>query len=672
EIAGIESARERAAADRAMLRRVQRIRMDRGPGLDARAYDDALLAAFSDYGIDLEGGDSEAAVSKLRESGIRRELVSMLDEWALERRTNDRLADRELEPLLGLARAVDDDPWRGRIRDCIRRGSLEGLRRVVADVDEGAHPAASLDLAARLLMNQGANGSAANLLRRALDLHPGDYWLNLHLSECCRRIRMRDLRETRDDALRFALAARAIQPESPWAWAQVATAMEAAGAAPEEVEPVVQRALELEPEYAGARNLLAVFVLGPTGRREEAISHLEAAVRIAPGEPMHPCNLAIDLHEAGRVGEALEVLEKALLRFPDHRSLLNALATCIEARDGAAAARPAFERAADAYEEWLEDHPESWADWERLMFLTGRRAPVPDPVRNEKAVRNLVRIAPENPFYRYNLARLHEEKGDVEEALAETATALGHAPRDERRTGLLKLRSRLLLTLRRYEEAVFAIRRAVELEPDDPFARWNLGVDLCYDGRLEEGVAELARARELGLSLPPHLVEFQASLEKMRALVPDLERIAAGEREPADAEEVELFADFLWVSRRDLGAARLFRRLLREAPERRAENRYNAAACAAVAGDEELSPLDAPERAEWRRWALTLLREELEARRTGLADPEVRAQTRGEIVAWFHARQWSGYRTEKARLRLPEGEREAWRILWAEVRAAIE
>ncbi len=345
-------------------------------------------------------------------------------------------------------------------------------------------------------------------------------------------------------------------------------------------------------------------------------------------------------------------------------------AYCIETLEGSEAAREAWEEAVEALEEELRENSENLVAWERLKSIYS--VALKDRKRIQRPIRKLVELMPKNPWCRWNLANLHYERGEFEEALEELEQALSDAPPDKRRVTILKTRAGILLTLRRYEESTATQRRVIEWVNEDPYAHWNLGISFCYGGRLAEGVSEFARAQELGLQLLPHLIEYRAMMERMLALEPDLDRILKGEREPADTAELELFADFLMLKREDLAAARLYRRLFPQSPASRSGCRYDAAATAAVGGDEELSPLDAAQRAEWRHWALELLEEELSARKPVLTDPVGRARTRGEVVAWFYDPRWSGYRTEPALLRLPKEEREAWRNLWADIRDAIE
>ena len=51
----------------------------------------------------------------------------------------------------------------------------------------------------------------------------------------------------------------------------------------------------------------------PDASLEQAITHLEAAARLAPGEPAHAIELAYALRAAGRNDDARRSLERGLL-----------------------------------------------------------------------------------------------------------------------------------------------------------------------------------------------------------------------------------------------------------------------------------------------------------------------------------------------------------------------
>jgi Flp pilus assembly protein TadD len=61
---------------------------------------------------------------------------------------------------------------------------------------------------------------------------------------------------------------------------------------PEEAMASYRRALDIDPDFAEAHNVIGV-ALARSGRREEALAHLEQAVRLAPDNPEYKENLRV-------------------------------------------------------------------------------------------------------------------------------------------------------------------------------------------------------------------------------------------------------------------------------------------------------------------------------------------------------------------------------------------
>jgi tetratricopeptide (TPR) repeat protein len=80
--------------------------------------------------------------------------------------------------------------------------------------------------------------------------------------------------------------------------------------------------------YAKLHNNLGI-ALGQVGRTQEAIEHLEEALRIEPDYAEAHCNLGMALWQAGRAPEAMEHWEQALLIKPDYATVHNNLGTAL-------------------------------------------------------------------------------------------------------------------------------------------------------------------------------------------------------------------------------------------------------------------------------------------------------------------------------------------------------
>ena len=94
-----------------------------GKAFDFHAMDAAYGKAFCEYGIDVETLPAERAAELMGARAIRQELAGSLDTWASYTRSNELK-----KKLPAIARVVDFDAWRNRVRDALRAGLLDFLK----------------------------------------------------------------------------------------------------------------------------------------------------------------------------------------------------------------------------------------------------------------------------------------------------------------------------------------------------------------------------------------------------------------------------------------------------------------------------------------------------------------------------------------------------------------
>ena len=76
--------------------------------------------AFADFGIDVQTADLSTPAEQIRQSPIKNDLLAAVDDWA------SRETGESRRRLLAIARLVDGDPWRNRLRDAIERDDNAG------------------------------------------------------------------------------------------------------------------------------------------------------------------------------------------------------------------------------------------------------------------------------------------------------------------------------------------------------------------------------------------------------------------------------------------------------------------------------------------------------------------------------------------------------------------
>lgn len=214
------------------------------------------------------------------------------------------------------------------------------------------------------------------------------------------------------------------------------------------------------PDYAGARNLLAV-IAQDQGQQVESEGYAREAVAAAPGHPIYLNTLGNGLLAQGRSEEAVAAMAEAHAAIPDQPDILFNLAN---------AQRQAgyLETAADSF----------------------RRA---------------IALRPGHIGAYNNLAVVLKALGDVEAAASVLIEAVAHAPASaELRFNL----GNALQAAGRRDAAEAAYRKAVELAPGHADAHANLGVVLA-----EAGAKDAARdAFRKAINLNPDLVPAYVGL----------------------------------------------------------------------------------------------------------------------------------------------------------------
>jgi tetratricopeptide (TPR) repeat protein/predicted Ser/Thr protein kinase len=239
-------------------------------GFDYRPAAEAYRRTFARLGIG-EDVPLVAAARVVDASPIREELLTALDCSAFVARAFNHLAG--LERPLALAREADPDPWRDRLRQPAVWSDRDALFTLGAEAAVAARPPPThqLVIIGALLSGLGASDEALALLRRAHQLDPVDFWINMELGNALAHA------QRHTDAAQYYRAAATIQPRNSGPWAQLGIQLAASGAL-EEAIGAGRRAVELNPQLIPAWiNLIEHLNLA--GRLPEAEETLERAVQ---------------------------------------------------------------------------------------------------------------------------------------------------------------------------------------------------------------------------------------------------------------------------------------------------------------------------------------------------------------------------------------------------------
>jgi len=331
----IEQGSTAAERDSKLLRRLDEIRA----GLESeRKADQAYAEAFRDAGLDPLSSTREPEVIgkelAYRPRSVAQAAAAALDTWASVRRTLTRREDLRGEAafrrLLAAARAADPDPWRNKLRDALERRDLAACRLLAIEKNLAQQGARSLWLLGFNLALWGDHDRALDVLRRAQQAYPGDYWLNTELGLALVRgsrwgpgaasvmiSNSGDHEPQFQIAEPYLMAAVALRPQSARAHHVLGEAYYRQNKWPE-ASVELRQAVQLQPDDALVHNSLG-NVLTRQGKLDLAVAAYRRAIQLSPRYSLPYLNLAdLLLTEQGKVEEAIAAYREAIRLQPNH------------------------------------------------------------------------------------------------------------------------------------------------------------------------------------------------------------------------------------------------------------------------------------------------------------------------------------------------------------------
>jgi serine/threonine-protein kinase len=662
---------DQAGRNLRLVARLDAIRLDRATLVEGRSNnakaDRDYEAAFREAGLGDVSDDPEAVADRVAASDVRQPLVAALDDWAV------CAADKRRQGwLLGVARRADPDAWRDRVRDPVAwgdRAALAELARTAAVDEQPVH--LLMALGERL---QATGGEATGFLRRVQLDHPADFWANFTLGTAL------DEREP-GGAVGYYRAALALRPEAVAVSYNLGNALATAGRLDEAIHHY-EWVLRINPRNAWAHTGLG-HVLERRGRLDEAIDHYQKAidryeevVRLDPGNAWAHLNLGISLKARGRLDEARDHFQQAVTLDPTNTTAQQGLRTVLLRLGRGEEVRLAWQKALEADP---PDH-DAWYGYAELCLFLGQ----------------------EDEYRRARRAMLARFGASTHLLVAERtgrACLLLPASGDELRTAaalidrvLASDRSRFVWAYRYFlfAKGLADYRQGrldsaiATLEGDaskvmQPAPRLVLAMAKHRQGQKEAARKALATAILAFDWTAPQADNLGAWIchvlrrEAEGLILPDLPAFLQGKYEPRDNDERVALLGACQFKNLRRTAARLYADAFAADPklaeDLKAETRYRAARCAAVAGSgsgADGAGLSEPERARWRKQARQWLRLDLAAwtKRLETAKPTDRAEVRKTLARWREDPDLAGLRDPSALEKLPPAERQECLALW--------
>jgi tetratricopeptide (TPR) repeat protein len=405
---------------------------------------------------------------------------------------------------------------------------------------------------------------------------------------------------------------------------------------------------------------------------EEAVRYYTVARSLRP-EAAH--QLGHLLVEIGRGDEALAVFADLAARRPDDVHYMVCYGRCLQDL-GSPEAAAVLDRAVAA------------ASAMRKTNFAGAHSTLAEALAQQGKLdaaiaeyRAAIRLDPGLRDAHLNLGNALMKQEKLDEAVAEYLTAVRLLP--DVAVAHYNL-GNALMKLKKFDEAVAEYRTAIRLQPSYAEAHCNLAQVLSRQGDFAGSLDMYRKGHELGSKRAAWRypsARWVADAERSLALAKRLPAVLRGEDRPNDGAEQRTFAQMAYDRKRFTVAARLWAEALSVDPkladDRDAWLRYNAACAAALAacgqGRDDPKP-DEATRTKLRSQALAWLKAELTAwsRLLDGGDSKARAGVANTLRHWKGDIDLAGVRDPDALARLPEGERAAWRTLWADVEALLK
>jgi serine/threonine protein kinase/Flp pilus assembly protein TadD len=701
---------EQLQKDAQMLAALERIRLDRGEVRDGYFFltgrDPRYAPAFREYGIDMEAPGPEAPAAFLQRSAIREHLVAALDDWAagLAIVGGDE-PTAQAKQLLAVARQVDPDPWRNRLRDMVQSREVGDLART-APIEE--LPRATLGLLGLWVVAAADSGGlkvlgppqqvlepTLEVLRRAQQRFPADFWINHNLATLLTFATPYNL----DEAIGFHRAAVALRPQSAHTRFYLGERLRQK----RKLDPAIaeyRRVIELDPEFAyghwglGAAlrekgsldRAIAEFctsiklkadipaphndlgiALAAKGEVEGAIAEFRTAIRLKADSPQAHTNLGNALRDNGEVEGAIAEHRKAIslkANFPEaHMNLGSALRDKGDVEGAIAEYRTAIRLKAG--------FPEAHLGLGNVLRTKG------DVAGAIAELRKAIKLKANYAEAHCDIGHVLGDKGDVEGAIAEYRTAIKlKADYPVAHGGL----GHVLYAKGDVAGAIAEYRTAIDLDPKDARFHGSLGLAMWRQGHFAEARTATRRALEL---LPQHarirqgVTQQLQQCERLVELDRKLPAILSGKEQPASAAERADYAGVCLLKRHYVAAVRLYREAITAQADlvsSPAKGIRNNAACAAALAScgagADASKLTNTERAALRKQALDYLRADLDLRRAQLEKEPT--EVAKKMRHWLDDSDFTGVRGPDALAKLPDAERADWQKLWADVQRLLD
>jgi tetratricopeptide (TPR) repeat protein len=450
-----------------------------------------------DYGVNLTM--PEEAAARVRGSRIREVLMAAIEDWW--RFSPNETEQRRLEQVLWLSEP-DPDAFRWKWVKAAgpKRRDGAALKKLADQVVVAQLSATALLNMIMDLREVAQLGPAERLLREGLELHPGNFWINLHLGAV---LVLQGPART-DEARNYFQAALALHGPDPVIYHNLAYSWESS-----DVDKAIryyEAALRSSPNLWQAHNNLGRLLLEKK-EPDRAIQQFQNALRINSRDDVVLSNLCLALRRKGDLEGAIREGQAAIKLNPNNAEAHNNLGLAIVEKGGN------LEGGIREYQAALKINPKYATAYYNLGIALRAKG---DPEGAIQSYRTAIQFNTREPDYHTNLANLLSAKGKRDEAMREFQAAIQLDPQHVKAHVGLGV---VLMTNGDLDGAIREFEAATRIEPGYGLALFNLA--LCHSRK--HNVDAAIREWQVFLKIEPNLAEAHSNLAWLLGEKGDLE-----------------------------------------------------------------------------------------------------------------------------------------------------
>jgi eukaryotic-like serine/threonine-protein kinase len=474
--------------DLEFIDRLEQLRMERATAVDGEfdsaGADREYARAFREYGVDIDELPVEESIARLKARPAHAvPLAAALDDWRNDRRLVSGRDLSDWKRLVAVARGIDPEPMRDRLRSAWGQYfeaapaavPKDNLRHLADTIDiPRQHPATLLSLARTLLQVTKSDVAGLRLLRNARDTYPGDFWLNYELGYELSR------KKDHKGAIRYSTAAVSLRPNTVAAHLNLGVAL-IGSEMPAEAVTCYRKVIELDAGNVKAHNGLA-HALFLQKKLDEALVVCHTAIHLDPNYCLSYCNRSLILRGQKKREQAVAAARQAVDIDPKSYSAHMALGDALGDQKKLNEAIACYRRAVE-----LRPSRETYNNLGAWLF---RNKQFDEAI---SVLGKAIELDPESAGPYLNLGNVLAEQKKLDQAVAAYHKALDIEPKH---AGVL---SNLGYALRRQkpDEAMAYIRKAIALDSTVSNFHYHLGSTLLERKDYAGAVTALREADRL-------------------------------------------------------------------------------------------------------------------------------------------------------------------------------